>query len=92
MDGTESILDAILAERRHQQDKWGDSHDDGHNPYDLVEMAICYATKDSALRAKLWPCTEDPPRHTADNVEKRLIQSAALLVAELERMQRTPDA
>lgn len=88
-----NVVDEILAERRRQIGKgWTPEHDDLHNNGAIADAAGCYALLSSGHylpnlveKYKLWPWTELPKRRPPrDN----LIIAAALIVAEIERLDR----
>jgi hypothetical protein len=84
---------AIAAERRRQieSEGWTIEHDDlEHNPGELAQAAACYAacafTKPSGTPIfwpweGWWKWSDDPRRN--------LVRSAALIVAELEKFERS---
>jgi hypothetical protein len=101
------VIDEITAERRRQIDVegWTADHDDGHAYGAMSRAAACYAAHASArcrvnvdlaayqqgapLRSIGWPWLDrwwkpkDPRRD--------LIRAAALIVAEIERIDRLAD-
>jgi hypothetical protein len=100
---TESVLKMVEAERRRQRDFLGydAAHDDQHDRGELVQAAICYAANEPVYKKEdlppgrivfsdLWPWPLGrPPRGGSASVQvQRLTEAAALLVAEIERLQR----
>jgi len=90
----------VLAERRRQQEVegWTADHDDRHVRGELGAMAACYAVP-SRLRdmaaATFWPATIcrswfKPAGAFDDDCARRrdLVRAAALLIAEIERLDR----
>lgn len=93
----------VAAERQRQKDKegWSEEHDDGHTPGCLAVAASCYAlhgagvisTEDKSWReiyrdqaTALWPW--DVEWWKPKNPRRDLIRAAALIVAEIERLDR----
>jgi len=83
----------VIAEREKQRAKWGDAHDDGHATGDLSHAAavMCADERDD-IHAPEWACelynkqADDVTREQA--TRKRLVIAAALLLAEIERLDR----
>jgi hypothetical protein len=82
---------------------WGPDHDDGHVNGEMAKAAACYAVGNTSERShqrywdglpirgqfvttRLWPWSEDwwNPKDRRRN----LIRAAALLIAEIERLDR----
>lgn len=90
----DNVLREIAAERQRQIDAegWSHEHDDAHPHGDLALAAMAYAAPDywrqwSAKRGiQLWPWEQSvwKPKDRRRN----LIRAAALLVAEIERLDR----
>lgn len=88
----------VLGERARQRrlEGYDDDHDDSHDDYSLAAAAIAYAT-DARLRGTAGRGFEQPPPDwpwsPADwkpkQIRRSLIVAAALLVAEIERMDRS---
>lgn len=91
-------------QRQLQKLGWTTEHDDTHTLGELTEAATCYAAVGSAtLRGSSpkyittemfdgdsilhWPW-EDEAYKPADSAEENLIKAGALIVAELDRLQR----
>jgi hypothetical protein len=93
---TRDIIEEVAEERRRQQDKegWTPEHDDTHAEGELAAAAGCYAltavdqARGDQARAPLscWPWDESwwKPKDQRRN----LIRAAALIVAEIERLDR----
>lgn len=88
------IADIIIERMRQVTDEWWSAeHDDEENYYgELAEAAACYALPD--YRAPLpWPW--EPPNYDKRNKHSRrrqLIIAGALIVAEVERLDRATAA
>jgi hypothetical protein len=88
---TQAEID-ILAEREKQRQKWGDAHDDGHtNPRALPLAAAYLAT--AALPGMPFASLDNAPAwvralHRNHGDRARLVIAAALLIAEIERIDR----
>lgn len=95
-----SAIEEIASERQRQieGEGWSVEHDDGHGSGEMARAASCYALAGShdrpqypgyiaeALRA-CWPWAAEwwkPP-----NPRRDLIKAGALIVAEIERLDRT---
>ncbi|WP_448208212.1 hypothetical protein [Azospirillum sp. sgz302134] len=99
-----SVLDEIAAERRRQDEKWGGArHDDGHAVGALVIAGVVYALDavqgyyspdvtvvelSSDMLRKHSPCGHN----RTDGARQRLVKAGALIVAELERLDRAETA
>jgi hypothetical protein len=82
----------VQAERERQQvhEFWTVEHDDQHSPGELMIAACCYALAEPGGSAPdSWPWDEMhwKPKDTRRN----LVRAAALLVAEIERMDRAAE-
>lgn len=87
----------VLAERAKQRTKWGDEHDDDHEDGVLALAAGYLAGPNGILHPDpdfdedAW-CAPEWVRDIADKVRKdrrrELVIAAALLVAEIERLDR----
>jgi len=91
-----SVIDEIAAERQRQIDAegWTPEHDDGHDRGELVEAAGCYVLHVNDSK-NVFPAGEPPPGWPweADwwkpkNPRHDLVRAGALIVAEIERMDR----
>lgn len=80
----------IGAERRQQVEKGFDvEHDDEHDNGDLARAAICYAADGSQkLDCVAWLAPWGGDRFTTEDRRGDLVRAAALLVAEIERIDR----
>lgn len=88
---------ALIAEERQRQiivKGWTREHDDTHDNHELPLMAAVYAMPAShrypALIQHLcpWPDQQFPDPHTKAERVRELVKAGALIVAEIERMQR----
>jgi hypothetical protein len=87
------VAQEVLEERRRQIGKYTEEHDDGHDTSELPNAAACYATGQRLLDeagCDVWPWGSDD---FADKVARigereRLVKAAALIVAEIERLDR----
>lgn len=84
----------VLAERRRQVtvEGWTPQHDDAHGNGEMAKAAACYAISASGADASFtwnhwWPWH---PRwwKTAGGRRRQLVKAAALLIAEIERVDR----
>ena len=97
-----SAIELVQQERRRQieAEGWSLEHDDTHRSAELTRAAMSYA--DSARRqllgaslehglalpwAAYWPWDEEWWKPSSDPI-RNLVKSAALIVAEIERLQR----
>lgn len=86
-----TIIDEIVAERKRQREVegWTFEHDDHHDNGELAKAAACYAMPREFPRTETprgWPWSKEwwkPHGRRHD-----LIRAAALIVAELERLDR----
>lgn len=88
-----SVIEEIAAERQRQIDAegWTPEHDDGHVAGQLATAGACYALGDNSdltpeLFQALWPWS--PKWWKPKDRRRDLIRAAALLVAEIERLDR----
>jgi hypothetical protein len=94
--GSSAMLD-VSRERRRQieVEGWGESHDDNHNAGELVAAACTYALEATLDGPKargvwfhrLWPW--DLKWWKPKDKRRDLVRAAALLVAEIERLDRS---
>lgn len=86
---SEFVCAEIQAERERQKtlSGWSESHDDGHAEGEMALAAACYAAHDGLSGVpRQWPWDE---RWWNPSTRRRnLIKAAALLVAEIERVDR----
>lgn len=102
---SQNVIEEIYAERRRQVDSkgWTPEHDDDHDAGDLACAAACYATGNNRLAVSgpfggpdgtglrhIWPWAAEwwkPKDRRRD-----LVRAGALIVAEIERMDRAGSA
>lgn len=92
-----SVINEIAAERKRQieQEGWTPEHDDEHKYFEMARAAVCYAfgayqsiiTKKPALH-EYWPKEWDKAWWKPTTPRRDLIKAAALIVAEIERLDR----
>ncbi len=93
-----AIGDVILERRRQQFDeKFSTEHDDGHKNGELAYAAAAYAQRAAcALRSGTQEVYEEPPNcwpwgrewWKPKDSRRDLVRAAALLIAEIERIDR----
>ena len=93
---TWGVLEEIARERRRQMEVegWTEAHDDRHGDNDLARAAACYALCDpetdrvrySSITDFVWPWVKEWWKPTT--YRRNLIKAGALIVAELERLER----
>lgn len=88
------VLTWIEKERQRQIDKegWTPSHDDGHAGGQMALSAACYAASsagDDTLRFPWDGCRDKRGKHSQ---KRKLVIAGALIVAELERLERLGQA
>lgn len=88
------VVEEVLAERQRQvsQEGWKTEHDDKHGEGQLADAAACYAVAPHDIvwpnQEPVWPWSGRYNK-TAKHGERRcLVIAAALLVAEIERLDR----
>lgn len=86
-----SVIDEIAAERVRQvfSEGYDESHDDEHLGGDLLAAAEAYIVHvdgDEDLAEEIWPW--EPNSFKPKTTRENLIRAAALIVAEIERMDR----
>lgn len=97
-----AALELIAAERERQitQEGWSVSHDDQHKDNELAEAAVCYAMPEKirnaiiwniTIRFRIWPWADRFWKPSPDNRIRELVKAGALIVAEIERLQRLQD-
>lgn len=84
----------VLAERRRQisAEGWTPEHDDAHDKGEMAQAAGCYALnaagwKTEALRG-CWPLSWRAAWFKPANPRRDLVKAAALILAEIERLDR----
>lgn len=91
---TRAALNDVLAERRRQIDAegWTTEHDDGHTGGELAGAAACYAMHDIIHWGRhyaiqmLWPWAQSWWKPS--DRRRNLVKAMALLLAEIERLDR----
>ena len=80
-----AALDDVAAERSRQvsREGWTLEHDDSHDRGEMAFAAACYVLEDT----RHWPW--DMKWWKPKNRRRDLVRAAALLVAEIERLDRT---
>lgn len=84
-----TAIEDIAAERRRQieAEGWTPEHDDNHRDGAMAEAAACYCIGSQYdLRPDRWPWHKDWWKPTTRR--RNLIKAAALIVAEIERLDR----
>ena len=78
----------VLAERRRQVEAegWTATHDDQHRNGELAVAAVCYAIYIDSEPPRMWPF--DPTWWRPAGDRRNLVKAAALLLAEIERLDR----
>ncbi len=91
-----AMLD-VLAERVRQvrSEGWTEAHDDAHQRREMALAAACYAAAPlrPAVRIggewrEMWPWADEWDKRDRHDQRRRLVIAAALLVAEIERLDR----
>ncbi len=95
-------IELIAKERQRQieNEGWTISHDDTHTDEQIAYAAACYATppegRKTWISGKLlspwWPWSDLYWKPTPDNRIRELVKAGALIVAEIERLQRAGEA
>lgn len=93
----------VVAERRRQvaEEQWDTAHDDAHREGDLARAAAAYVLQDVGVPAlipciaaldgqPLWPW--HPTWWKPRDRRRNLLRAAALLLAEIERLDRRTEA
>ncbi|WP_210208417.1 hypothetical protein [Rhodoplanes roseus] len=95
-----SVIDEIAAERRRQieVEGWTSEHDDTHDSGELAGAGGYYALNAALNLSPYGPSADDVPegwqwgeewwKPNHDNPRRDLIKAAALIVAEIERLDR----
>ena len=95
--GPLTLSDEILHERTRQrlEERYTEEHDDEHIRGEIATAAACYALtsqggKEGTIQAMLmWPWEMDAFKPTRS--ERDLIKAGALILAELERIERAKE-
>jgi hypothetical protein len=90
-----TAIEEIAAERKRQveQEGWAPEHDDEHGGGELAKAAACYALGHHTVsniggdRIHIWPWENWAWKPTTPR--RNLVKAAALIVAEVERLDRT---
>jgi hypothetical protein len=83
-----SVYEEISTERNRQiLLGYTEEHDDEHTNGSIADAAAAYATRNRYVAADLWPY-DVYPSFGEENRRASLIKAAALIVAEVERMDR----
>lgn len=84
------ICEEIANERYRQiaAEGWSYEHDDTHTDGSLGAAAACYAHPDTAWRGSAWPKSWASRWYKPTHRRRDLIKAAALIVAEIERLDR----
>lgn len=102
MEKPKTAIEMIEDERKRQKDieGWTLDHDDCHRDGELAMAAACYAAAPTNLYLhskaytnkhefiELWPWNPSWDKREKHNTIKRLTIAGALIVAEIERLQR----
>jgi hypothetical protein len=87
---TSDAIGDIVVERVRQQTKegWTPEHDDQHTDGELGDAAVCYALKEipDAFVPVLWPWDREWFKPT--DRRRNLVKAGALILAEIERLDR----
>ena len=89
-----SVLESIRIERERQvsDEGWTEEHDDQHVEGELADAAACYAATCEIYfgdMQPLWPWDDEWDKRKKHDRKRRLVIAGALIVAELERMERS---
>lgn len=82
------VVRDVLTEREKQRAKWGDAHDDEHQGGELADAAGLLAFGGSPERASPPAWAYAIQVKNRGNRRQRLVIAAALLLAEIERLDR----
>lgn len=93
-DHSRNVVDEVLDERRRQvyPEGYSTEHDDDHEEGDLAAAAACYAIYPHMIvypnQEKVWPWGGKDGEPKIHERRRSLVIAAALLVAEIERLDR----
>jgi len=79
-------VESIVIERKRQRRLWGAAHDDGHDQDELVRAAAAYLDGEPTL----WPWDDASYKPSPNNRIRELVKAGALIIAEIERLERLP--
>lgn len=87
------VIQEILEERVRQvgEEGWSTEHDDGHTDWSLSRVAACYILAITRCHTTpYWPRSWDISwfKFDSKNPRRALIKAGALIVAEIERLDR----
>lgn len=92
-----TAMELIVAERVRQVgvEGWSLEHDDTHTNGEIAQAAAVYALPESErfmfiddTSPELWPWDDAWYKPSPDNRLRELVKAGALIVAEIERLQR----
>ena len=89
-----TAIELIAAERERQitGERWTISHDDSHGAGQLALAAAVYAIppkkRGDRVLGMLWPWSDRWYKPTPDDRIRELVKAGALIVAEIDRIQR----
>lgn len=89
---SQNVLEEVYSERRRQVDRegWAPQHDDEHDEGEMAFAAAAYATYQDDPASNyvpgLWPWAAEWWKPTTRR--RNLIKAAALIIAEIERLDR----
>ena len=89
---TTNVLLEIESERVQHltREGWTNEHDDEHDAGELADAAACYALgKPWEIIKQLWPWSVEWWKPT--DKRRNLVKAGALIVAEIERLDRVED-
>jgi len=97
--GESSAIELIATERQRQvtEEGWSVSNDDRHTSGQLAKAAVCYAMPEDirsaivwniTIRFRIWPWADRFWKPSPDNRIREMVKAGALIVAEIERLQR----
>lgn len=83
----------VLAERKRQisAEGWTPEHDDEHGTHEMAHAAACYAYPEltALVGVRTWPW--EPEWFKVRDHRSNYVRAAALLLAEIERLDRAAD-